>query len=380
MQLDPLRSVSRILVTGANGFVGSEFLRACFEQGIAGGRLVAVVRPRHGQSSRQRLEHVLRRWVDAGACAGRQSVQEFGEAIQCIDWAGIPHVLASGHRYTIIHAAADTAFDLPLQESRRVNVGLTRDLLQFSSANFAFIDRFILVSTAFVAGRRRGLIREDGVWPRAGFNNAYEQSKWEAEDIVRQSGLPWCVVRPSIIVGDSRNGFTLHFRVVYSVVRLWLRDVVPRAPLSRRALVDLVPSNFVASALVRLCQVPVGDIVGKTLHLCAGSRSPGPVSVMAAAGRAFKRKPLPLSPPWILKLLLFKPVFRRCSHAMQEILSTVAWHIPYLGSRGRVFDTTVAQSVLGEQSGVAPDFEDYGERLFAWCADTSWGRKCLGSN
>ena len=42
--------------------------------------------------------------------------------------------------------------------------------------------------------------------PRAGFRNSYEESKYEAELIIRENKeLPWSIFRPSIILGDSKT-------------------------------------------------------------------------------------------------------------------------------------------------------------------------------
>lgn len=370
-----------IVITGANGFIGSEVLRYLREKGVPGSSIVAVVREKHNMSPRQRMDQVFSRWVRAGAVRQVASLVEFGDSMRSVSWDEFPGILAgaAGSRVAIIHCAADTAFDLPLAESRRVNVGLTRQVIDAVPA--AADVRLVHVSTAFVAGKRQGVIREDdaGIHPSTTFNNAYEQSKWEAEQVVRGSKIPWTIVRPSIVVGDSRSGFTLHFRVVYSVIRLWLRDVVPRAPVARDARIDIVPSDFVAGAIVRVCELPVEAVSGKVLHLCSGADAPGPVDVMAAAGRAFGRKPLPLSPPWVLRLLLSRPVLAMCGHSMREILTTLAWHVPYLGSRGRVFDTTVARDVLGENHGKSPGFREYGDRIFDYCAKTAWGHKCSTS-
>ena len=386
-----MTAANRIFITGANGFVGSEIIRALRGRGVSGSRVVAVVRAKHGNTPRQRMDQVFARWVRAGADRQVASLAHFGDAIDVVEWDALPQILMGESGATIIHAAADTAFDLPIAESRRINVGLTESLLRtIAEVGSSSVARFIYVSTAFVCGKRLGLIPEGGdateVRPASDFHNSYEQSKFEGEQLLRrvkpvgrQPLLPWVIVRPGIVVGDSRSGFTLHFRVIYSVVRLWLRDVVPRAPIARDARIDVVPSNFVAAAIVRLCDLSAEQIAGRTLHLCSGNNAPGPIDVMAAAGRAFGRKPLPLSPPWVLRFLLSRPILALCSHGMREILTTLAWHVPYLGSRGRVFDTSVAREVLGQEFGVCPEFCEYGDRIFDYCAQTSWGHRCSTS-
>lgn len=386
-----------IIVTGANGFVGSEVIRSLYEEFASGlgqtvGQIICVVRPRFGLAPAQRMEQVFSRWLKAGVVNNTGDdacFAAFLQQITCVDWAELPAILSRCAAARVIHAAADTAFDLPLAESRRINVGLTDDLLKMlEAANAARLDcveRLLHVSTAFVAGKAIGRILEHPVNGMASspssvsagqFHNAYEQSKYESELLVSASDVPWTIVRPAIVVGDSRTGFTLHFRVIYSVIRLWLRDVVPRAPLDRRARVDLVPSDHVARVLLGLARLPQDQVRGQTVHVCSGDAAPGPVDIMMAASRAFVRPPLPLSPPWVLRLLLTRPVMRLCSHQMREILRTVAWHMPYLGSRKRVFDNSRLRELLGSDVGSTPKFSEYGDRLFEYCAKTSWGRKC----
>src|SRR5690242_16899905 len=60
----------------------------------------------------------------------------------------------------IIHGAASVAFDLSLEESRHINVDGTRQMLELARACPA-LRRFTYVSTAYVAGDRRGTVYED---------------------------------------------------------------------------------------------------------------------------------------------------------------------------------------------------------------------------
>ena len=61
------------------------------------------------------------------------------------------------------------------------------------------------VSTAYVAGTVVGRVME-GALPATGFNNSYEKSKFEAEKLVRECGIPYTIYRPSIIVGRLSDG------------------------------------------------------------------------------------------------------------------------------------------------------------------------------
>ena len=74
------------------------------------------------------------------------------------------------------------------------------------------IKRLHYISTAYVAGKRRDVVYEDELDKGQSFNNNYEKSKFDTEkllnQVVRQYDVPTTVYRPSIIVGDSRTGYT----------------------------------------------------------------------------------------------------------------------------------------------------------------------------
>ncbi len=106
----------------------------------------------------------------------------------------------------VIHCAATVAFDHPLAEARRINVGGTRHLLAVCR-RLPRLERLDAVSTCYVAGQRSEVVKEEDLSDAHGFNNTYEQTKYEAELELRaaMSELPIAVHRPSIVVGDSRT-------------------------------------------------------------------------------------------------------------------------------------------------------------------------------
>jgi long-chain acyl-CoA synthetase len=95
------------------------------------------------------------------------------------------------------------------------------------------------VSTAYVAGDRRGTAYEDDRETGA-FRNSYERSKHEAEALVRSSTLPWTIARPSIVVGESTTGWTASFNVLYGPLRAFDAGAYPLLPARRRSPVDVV--------------------------------------------------------------------------------------------------------------------------------------------
>src|SRR6185503_779596 len=90
----------------------------------------------------------------------------------------------------VIHLAANTSFSQTVDEARDTNCNGTGQLLDLCAA-WTLVTRFVHVSTAFVAGLRTGVIREDVGESADGWANAYEQSKAEAERLVRAARSDW---------------------------------------------------------------------------------------------------------------------------------------------------------------------------------------------
>ena len=78
------------------------------------------------------------------------------------------------------------------------------------------------IGTSSVSGRRKGLILEEDLEAGQEFINTYERSKHESERLVRDVAyrLPIVILRPSIVIGDSRSGATTLFNAIYIPLRL----------------------------------------------------------------------------------------------------------------------------------------------------------------
>lgn len=168
----------------------------------------------------------------------------------------------------IIHCAADTRFSQALPHARRVNRDGTRHLLELAG-ECTGLDRFVHVSTAFVAGRRTGVIAAEPCDGSAGFVNAYERSKFEAERHVRESALPWLIVRPSTIVCDGRDGRVRQVNAVHRALLLCRAGLAALVPGDEATPVDLVTTDYVAGGVVRLSLDPGAG--RRAWHLCAGA-------------------------------------------------------------------------------------------------------------
>lgn len=173
-----------ILVTGANGFVGTALCRRL----VQGGHNVrGVMRTLTSAEASQAGEVVV--------------VDDIGPGT---DWCGsLDGVDAVVHLAGRVHVLADSAAD-PITEFRRVNTAGTERLARAAAA--AGVRRFVFISSIKVNGESSQsvpFLAEDRPAPKS----PYAISKWEAEQILRRvaadTGLEMVVIRPPLVYGPG---------------------------------------------------------------------------------------------------------------------------------------------------------------------------------
>ncbi len=203
------------------------------------------------------------------------------------------------------------------------------------------------VGTAYVAGERDDLVREDELAIGQGYRNTYEQTKAEAEALVRSrlDSLPGVILRPSIIVGDSRTGVTSSFKMMYWPLKIYARRLWRTVPGYPDAVLDIVPVDFVAQAVARLAFDEAAQ--GSTVHLCAGPKGCATIAQVAQrAAEYFKvREPRFVDPKFFfaaVRPLLFMALWGR----KRRVLVDGRAYRDYFTMRMQ-FDTTNAERLLG---------------------------------
>lgn len=146
----------------------------------------------------------------------------------------------------VIHCAAITDFTAGAEETRELNIEGTSHLLQFTADAGAVLH---YLSTAFVT--RTDLSRTD-VGEATADPQAYLASKRAAEHLVRVSGIPSTILRPSVVIGDAATGAIARFQSLHVLIAAVLRKTLPLLPLRPEARVDLVPQNVLADAVTAL--------------------------------------------------------------------------------------------------------------------------------
>jgi thioester reductase-like protein len=363
-------SGNAVLLTGVTGFVGMEVLARYLERSDR--RIITLVRAADDRAARARVDAVLnnlfgvrgRRYSKrVDAVAADLLAPSLGLSSACLQ-------TLARRASTIVHCAASVSFTLPLEEARAVNVGGTRQMLDLAELALAHggLDRYAQVSTAYVAGDHCGSFGEHDLDVGQSFHNSYEQSKFESEQLVRsRAGLPFTILRPSIVVGDRRSGWTAAFNVLYWPLRAFARGLFTAVPAIPSAPVDVVSIDYVADAIHALCEAR--DSVGETFHLTAGANATTMEEISSLASRYFRR-PLPK----VLSPVEFAALERDASPLQRSALEGSRVYFPYF-AMGAVFDDAVARARLDPAGILVSPLRDYLERLLDFATRTRWGKR-----
>ncbi len=366
-----------VLLTGATGFLGRHVLWDLLRRD-PDIEVHCLLRPSKRATPERRLDQLL------GPTGGNLSPEQRARAHVVVGDVTNEMLFADPEvagRLTdevdrVIHCAATVLFDTPLDEARAINVAGTRNVLRFAEAlhTKGHLLRFDHFSTAYVAGRFEGLVREDELAPTT-FNNTYEQTKWESEELVRgfQRELPISIFRPSIIVGDSRTGATSNFRVLYWPLKVLSTGLAWVVPLDANGNVDLVPIDYVVDAFGRLAADDAS--LGQCFHIAAGPNGQSTCGdLLDAATKVFGvRRPWLISPSVsyrVVRPLLYSVMWGR----RRPLLRTAEQYFPYFAYRAS-FDTSATDTMLAGSDVERPKVGDYFQTILQYCVATNWGKR-----
>ncbi|MDP9072689.1 MAG: SDR family oxidoreductase [Actinomycetota bacterium] len=159
----------------------------------------------------------------------------------------------------VVHCAAVTEFNRTDGSLEATNIGGTEQVLAFVAAAGA---RLYHVSTAFLHAQATGGRGETAV--------RYAASKRAGEALVKASGLPHVILRPSVVVGDSATGEVSAFQGLYLVAGAILSALVPLIPFDPAWPIDFIPNDVVADAIAVAVE---RELTSGELWLTAGDRA-----------------------------------------------------------------------------------------------------------
>jgi thioester reductase-like protein len=239
------------------------------------------------------------------------------------------------------------------EQAELLNVGGMREIIELGRMCHA-LKSIVIHSSALVSGDRVGLVRESELNAGQNFRTEVEETLARAERLARsaQASLPIVVVRPTMIIGDSRTGEVDRFDGPYLLILLIVsspQDFPVPLPTRGDALLHVVPIDYVVRAAHHLGRRK--EAVGRTFHLA----DPRPLTVrrvfemVAASGG--KRLPGGFIPTRVAKALLSAPGVNLLTKSPRAFVEMMATPVRY--------DTANTEELLQGTDITCPSFESY---------------------
>ncbi|MFP4597681.1 MAG: SDR family oxidoreductase [Persicimonas sp.] len=342
------RQARDILLTGFPSFMSRRLLRTIFaREPDAFVRL--LVRPDFVDRATKRLENLD---VDPD----RYQILSGDVVALDLGLSGTEYLELIANVTDIYHIASIWYLGADKDEIYNVNVEGAKNVID-AAMEMDHLERLNHFSTAFVAGKRTGVIMEDELEEDQQFRNPYEKTKYEAELAMRQAmrHIPVSVFRPSIIVGDSETGEIDRMAGPYYLMNLIVQmpESVPiLMPGKGDKPLNLVPVDYVCDSMHTISLQ--ADSAAKTFHLC----DPNPLSALKVfelvAREAGKRAPVGHVPYKLTKLIMKFPYLEKLTRSPRQFIEDF--------NQLTIYNSiNTSQALEGELS--CPPFPSYADKL-----------------
>lgn len=330
--------------TGFPGFITSQLIRKLFEQNVTD-YVYALILTTEKKKAQLEVEKILKQFPGRTIelIEGDITVKQLA-----LDGTIVQRIKNNIH--TFWHLAAIYDLAVPKEIAWKVNVDGTKNVNDFVKL-LPNLNRYMYFSTAYVAGRREGLLRENELIRPEEFKNYYEETKYEAEVFVENTKqyVPTTIIRPGIVVGNSVTGETIKFDGPYFFLNLIDKiKFLPRLPYIGRstATINVVPVDYIVNAVVFISGEQKAE--GKTIHLTDPNSHPVQEVYRMMVKEMTGKFPKNRIPYQLAKTSLQVKAIRKYLGVELETLDYLTWNA--------TFDTTVAKDVLSKSSITCPDF------------------------
>ncbi len=371
-----------VFLTGATGLVG-QYLVSKIMRADNNTSLVLLIRGDSDSEVENRIdqllsplspsidqEHVRQR---IKAIRGDITLNQFGIS-------GAAYKKLASKVTHIVHSAASVKFHLSLEQARAVNVKGTKEVIELArlAQTRGQLKHFAFISTAYVSGERKGLIKEGELDRGQHFSNTYEQTKLESEKLIHRFSdtLPTTIFRPTNIAGDSKTGLTPSFNGLYTPLKFISRGLVKYLPGLHNTTLDVVPVDFVCDALFHIL-FKSEDSVGRIYHLAYGKNNRTTVGEIADLAvdyfnQTSKQRQIPR----------VKFISKESSRTEEKLLNNrerrtleaLKAYVPHF-ELSKSFDTTNTRTKLEGTDITPPPFKKYYKKILQYCFLTNWGKR-----
>ncbi len=371
----------KLFITGGTGFLGEAILSRIAKKNNFS-KIILLVRAKKELSAFQRGRDLLNKIFSPEEIPLIEQKFHFVEGDITLPKFGLSendYISLRESVDQILHLGASTDFGSPLDLARKNNVVSTENLIALGKdwQTQGVLKRIDYTSTAYVAGKTKGIVNETDLSRNQKFANTYEQSKYEAEVLVRKasSEVPFVIHRPSIVAGDSKTGYTPHFNVLYWPLKLLAKEIMPSFPCNRKGGLDIVPVDYVADSMTQILLDP--NVIGRTFLITAGRGNE--VRMGQLVEDFFKNttvKRVPKIPFFVFDILYYTPMNRfLMPKVFNNVVDVAKPYEAYIRGTGVYYDNQMSKTYLESHGIFCPEWTKYGPVLMKYCMDSKWGKK-----
>lgn len=253
---------NNILITGVTGQLGSQLLRLILKKYLySDNEIFVLVRGENYNQARRKVESVLKFLFKE-----KYTIKLLNRLIILLGEISQRKLSLNKNIYAkllnrvhiIYHSAALANFQASLEDVRRMNVEGSKNIIRFSQ-DCINLRKFNYISTAFIAGTYQGVFSESNLDVAQRFNNPYERSKFEVEKYLKKFSNNYTfevnIFRPSIIVGEYKQGLTLNFQMFYQPLKLLSLGLFSLMPVDKKTRLNLIPVDVAAKAIFVLASI-----------------------------------------------------------------------------------------------------------------------------
>lgn len=378
-----------IVLTGATGFLGAFLMEVLLKQG---NHVTVLGRASNGISLAERLSKLCR-WF--GIEPGNRLVSietDFSKNLLGLDAETYSFLCTNAGK--LIHCASDTSFS---ERNRarviKTNVNNTSVLLKFAADSN--IEKLYYISSAYASGVTEGICMETPV-TNINFTNVYEESKAMAENIILRTceniGVPYVVLRPSIVLGHSKSGISLKFNTLYYAVKslliirdIFIKDIIEQGGrrskkwgfsldnngvlhmtlnirLPHKGFVNLIPVDYFVDASLSI----IKNSGAKGIYHLTNDNSSEIITLVDFTEKFLNIRGI---------RLVLDPLSRKLEQNPAEELfeKFISQYCPYL-SDTRIFDRSRTNEIIQGFS-VPPFTYDAFRRCMEFAMENNWGKK-----
>jgi len=240
-----------LFITGVTGFLGGELLVELAKKTEIE-KIFCLVRSQNEENARLRLKKIFD--LHGDYFDPKRIIPVIGELADNQLASKLINNTKLNDIDTIIHAAANTSFSKIYDELvEKVNIGGTKQILEWTKT-LKNLKLFTYIGTATICGTsvKNCLVTED-MSPNLDSKHLvkYSYTKMMGELLLRNY-LPSekiLVVRPSIIMGDSRPWIPRSYVILWALATLNELRLIPASADSK---LDIIPIDYAAKSIIEL--------------------------------------------------------------------------------------------------------------------------------